>query len=526
MPHLDSSGSKGEPTRTGRPPAAGVLFDSFRLDVEPARLWRDGTLVDLSARHLDLLITLVRSAGKVVPNDQLIDAVWRGVAVGDNSLERLVSDLRTALDPVDRRRYIRNIARRGYMFTADTTPAPVARATFDLRTFLAADRVWADAVLALESMNPVQLQAARDALEPLTRLHPDEPRLLVVFALVCALLYDSTRADPHPDQATLARAREAALEACALNPDLIESWATLAFVLQRTGEHEDALDSIRRARRLDRRNWFHASRLAMLSWGQERLGAVRDTLALNPGFTQGYLLAAMVWVARQLLADAERDLDTGIAAMVVQTKVPARYAPIALYYAKGLLCLRRKAFTEALEWFDREISLESRGHLYARECCANAWWATGVCYLLLGDLEAARAAFLQAIARIAHHPMAWAGMEILERREGHEAARPQGYSGTRPQGDRAGRGVGADLVSRDDPSSVGLSLRFEHEMARAALLVDAGDVSGAVKILYTALLAAPPGNTGWLIPIDPLLRVWEHPEAWESVLALLRERAL
>jgi tetratricopeptide (TPR) repeat protein len=422
------------------------------------------------------------------------------VAVGDNSLERLVSDLRTALDPVNRRRFIRNVARRGYVFEAGTTPVPIARAAFDLRSFLAADRAWGDGLLALESMNPTQLQAARDALEPLTRRHPDEPRFLVVLALVCALLYDSTRADPHPDVAVLARARAAALAACALNPDLIESCATLGFVLERTGDRQEALDAMRRAWRLDRRNWFHASRLATMSWGQERLGAVRDALALNPGFTQGYLLAAMVWVARQLLTEAERDIDRGIAAMAVQTKMPAPYAPIALYYVKGLLCLRRDDTGEAIEWFDREIDLEPRGHLYGRECCANAWWAKGVCFLIGGDPAAARTAFTEAMARIAHHPMACAGIEMLDKPSSPEPPSPE---------------------SSPEPSS----LLFERKMARAALLVDAGDVAGAVALLENALLAAPPGNAGWLIPIDPMLRVWEHPEAWAPVLAILRERA-
>jgi hypothetical protein len=62
-------------------------------------------------------------------------------------------------------------------------------------------------------------------------------------------------------------------------------------------------------------------------------------------------------------------------------------------------------------------------------------------------------------------------------------------------------------------------------MARAALLVEQDDVPGAVRLLDTALAAAPPGNSGWLIPIDPLLRVWEQPEAWAPVLVRLQLRA-
>jgi len=40
-----------------------------------------------------------------------------------------------------------------------------------------------------------------------------------------------------------------------------------------------------------------------------------------------------------------------------------------------------------------------------------------------------------------------------------------------------------------------------------------------------ALNAAPPGNAGWLVPVEPLLNVSGNPEQWGSVLARLRARA-
>ena len=33
--------------------------------------------------------------------------------------------------------------------------------------------------------------------------------------------------------------------------------------------------------------------------------------------------------------------------------------------------------TRALESLERELSFEASGHLYARECCANTWYAIG-----------------------------------------------------------------------------------------------------------------------------------------------------
>lgn len=63
-------------------------------------------------------------------------------------------------------------------------------------------------------------------------------------------------------------------------------------------------------------------------------------------------------------------------------------------------------------------------------------------------------------------------------------------------------------------------------LARAALLVAAGNTPGAVSLVAAALDAAPPGNAGWLIPTDPLLGVPRDHDAWRAVLSRLRRRAL
>jgi hypothetical protein len=46
-----------------------------------------------------------------------------------------------------------------------------------------------------------------------------------------------------------------------------------------------------------------------------------------------------------------------------------------------------------------------------------------------------------------------------------------------------------------------------------------------MRVVDQALSAAPPGNAGWLIPVEPLLNVAAAPEVWNSVLARLRTRA-
>ena len=52
--------------------------------------------------------------------------------------------------------------------------------------------------------------------------------------------FEMTRADPAPDTAALALAARHAREACRLDPQSGEAWATLGFVLDRTGDRLDA----------------------------------------------------------------------------------------------------------------------------------------------------------------------------------------------------------------------------------------------------------------------------------------------
>jgi Tfp pilus assembly protein PilF len=160
---------------------------------------------------------------------------------------------------------------------------------------------------------------------------------------------------------------------------------------------------------------------------------------------------------------------------------------------KGLLCLAREADDEALAAFACELELEAHGHLYARECCANAWYAIGACRLRRSDEAGAREAFEQAIARVPDHALAHAALTRLS--PGH----------------------------RHDGASAEAS--FDAVVARATQFVADGDTRGAAQLIASALAAAPLNNTGWRVPIEPLLGVSQDRDAWRDVLAILRTRA-
>jgi DNA-binding winged helix-turn-helix (wHTH) protein len=94
-------------------------FGPYSLNVPKRLLERDGTPVVLGSRALDLLITLVESAGTVLSKGDLIARVWRDVTIEEVGLRVHIANLRKALgDGKDNARYIINVAGRGYCFVA------------------------------------------------------------------------------------------------------------------------------------------------------------------------------------------------------------------------------------------------------------------------------------------------------------------------------------------------------------------------------------------------------------------------
>jgi len=98
-------------------------FGSFRLIPAQRILIEDGKPLRLGSRALDILITLVESAGKTIQKEQLIARTWPDTVVDEGALRVHVAALRKALGDGRRgMRYIANVPSRGYSFVA-----PVAR---------------------------------------------------------------------------------------------------------------------------------------------------------------------------------------------------------------------------------------------------------------------------------------------------------------------------------------------------------------------------------------------------------------
>ena len=272
-------------------------------------------------------------------------------------------------------------------------------------------------------------------------------------------------------------------------------------MLDRTGNHVDAVAATRRAVTLEPDNWRHHFRQAFVSWGEERLRAARRALALFPGFPLAHWLAATVLVARQVLDEAERELLAGAAVQDGQT-AHSPFSAVALHWLLGLVYLARGDEDRAVTEFHRELSFEGAGHLYARECCANTWYAIGAVHLRHGRVADARTAFQQALTRVPAHPLAAIGLRYV-------VAEPGAIPSERP-------------VPGSGPDS---AVNIDVAVCHAAQLTLAGAPADAARLVDQALGAAPAGSAGWVLPVEPLLNVGGDPQIWASALTRLRTRA-
>jgi predicted ATPase/DNA-binding winged helix-turn-helix (wHTH) protein len=105
-------------------------FGSFQLIAVQRMLLEDGKPLRLGSRALDILITLVASAGEIVTKEQLIACIWPDTVVDEGALRVHVAALRRALgDGRAQTRYISNVPGRGYTFVAPVVrgqPKPAA----------------------------------------------------------------------------------------------------------------------------------------------------------------------------------------------------------------------------------------------------------------------------------------------------------------------------------------------------------------------------------------------------------------
>ena len=111
-------------------------FDGYRVDVQTrVLLGPGGAPVALTAKSFDVLCYLIAHRDRTVDKSELLEAVWRGRVVEENSLTQAVSLLRRALGTeAGDHRFIVTMPGRGYRFVADVQEVPDKAANADADT--------------------------------------------------------------------------------------------------------------------------------------------------------------------------------------------------------------------------------------------------------------------------------------------------------------------------------------------------------------------------------------------------------
>jgi DNA-binding winged helix-turn-helix (wHTH) protein len=95
-------------------------FGPFRFDIALRVLTREGQVISLGNKAVEVLLLLLQNAGNLVGKEELMKEVWPDSFVEESNLTQNIHTLRRVLgDDRVSARYIETVPRRGYQFVAE-----------------------------------------------------------------------------------------------------------------------------------------------------------------------------------------------------------------------------------------------------------------------------------------------------------------------------------------------------------------------------------------------------------------------
>lgn len=313
-------------------------FEDCLFDVTERQLWKGHARVALAPKAHDVLVALVRRAGRLVTKTELLHEVWPDTFVEEGILAVHVSAIRKALEDGHRPgRCIETVARSGYRFVAPVTLMRDPRRANGDRPSRQAE---------------VYEHVGRGRLHLLSAAMREMPLAQQQFEQ--AIEVDSTYAEAHaglalaycaraelrtmPPAEAYERAKGAAMRAIALDEACADAHVALGTVLF-----------------FSEWDWVGAERSFVRA------------LDLNPAHTEARL-------AYGRLLDA---LDRGDEALEQKRRALERdpLSPqVHLQICQSYWNQRR--YDDAIEWANKALAIDPQ-HLLAREFLAGAYWAIG-----------------------------------------------------------------------------------------------------------------------------------------------------
>jgi len=318
-------------------------FAEFLLDATERRLSKHGRLIALEPKTCDVLVALLRHAGRLVTKRELLDLVWPDSFVGDGILTVHITSLRKALgDDARQSEYIETVPRSGYRFVSPVT-RPALEPGAPSERWPHAQHAEAYELfgrgrshLLAASMHDVPKAVA--AFRAAAALDPTYAAAHAGLALACCAQAE-LRVAPLAD--SYREARTAALRALAMNDTCADAQVALATVLY-----------------LSDWNWVGAAR------------SLKRALDLNPNHTEAYLLYGR-------LLETEGHLDRGLE-MKQRALERDPFSPL-VHLQISLSYWNQHRYDDAIDWASRALEIDPR-HPHAREHVAAA-------YLKKGDMD-------------------------------------------------------------------------------------------------------------------------------------------
>jgi predicted ATPase/DNA-binding winged helix-turn-helix (wHTH) protein len=99
-----------------------LVYESghWQIDLGRRKLLASGAMVPIGARAFEIVEVLVRSANELVTKNDIMDRIWPGAEVGENTLQVHISAIRKALG--QDRAMLKTAAGRGYRLLGNWTP--------------------------------------------------------------------------------------------------------------------------------------------------------------------------------------------------------------------------------------------------------------------------------------------------------------------------------------------------------------------------------------------------------------------
>jgi DNA-binding winged helix-turn-helix (wHTH) protein len=214
-------------------PSREQKFQLGDWSVDPAAgtIARGGQEKRLEKQQMDLLLLFLGEPGAVLSKDRIVQAVWNGRAIGDDTLAAAISRLRSTLGDG----YIETLPKRGYRLKI----APGASAAMARAENAEADKLIAQGRAALATPLPSQLAQARVYFEAAVAA---DPKSAAAHTGLADTLLTQQMMGQGSGLAAVAKASASA--ATALDDAYAPAWSALAFATLLTTRDFTASDAL------------------------------------------------------------------------------------------------------------------------------------------------------------------------------------------------------------------------------------------------------------------------------------------